>query len=396
MPEENHNLRIAFVQDALPFVGGAEKVLAAALEVFPQASIYTLVHNRKALLGTVFAHQKIHTSFIDRLPAAHKEHRTYLPLFPFAVEQFDLRGYDLILSFSYAAAHGILPRPDQLHISFIYTPLRYAWHYYHQYLHESGLHFGLKALLVKLILHYLRLWDQAAASRVDRFVAISQWVARCIWRAYRRPAQVIYPPVEIQKFLPLYPRDEYYIAVSRLVQHKQLAMIVDVFSRLNLPLIVIGDGPERSRLIKLAAPNVKLLGRQPDETVQRLLGRAKACVHAAEEDFGITLVEAQAAGCPVIAFGKGGALETVEDEKTGLLFQEQSVESLAGAIEKFESGRLRFSIADLQANASRFDTAIFKRKIAALVAREWKRFKCDGEGYASLAEERFSNSDPFQ
>ena len=379
----NADLRVAFVQDALPFLGGAEKVLEAALEVFPAAPIFTLVYNRGAFTDTIFAHHPIYTSFIDRLPAAHRKHRSYIPLYPYAIEQFDLRGYDVILSFSYAVAHGVLTRPDQLHLSLVYTPVRYAWHYYFDYLRDAGLHSGPRAWAAKLILHYIRLWDRAAADRVDQFIAISNWVAQCIWRAYRRPAHVIYPPVEIQKFQPDLPREEYYLAVSRLTQHKKADLIVEAFTRLGLPLIVAGDGPEFRRLVKMAAPNVKFLGRLPDETLRQVYGKAKAFVHAAVEDFGIAPVEAQAAGCPVIAYGKGGALETVIPGRTGLFFNEHTVESLVSAVKEFESGKQQYSIVDLQANARRFSKAQFQHKLAALVAQEWERFSCGGYSHAN-------------
>lgn len=367
-------LRVALVQDALPFIGGAEKLLQAAWELFPQAPLYTLVYNREAFAGTSFAEKRVHTSFLDRLPGARRSHRSYLPLYPLAIERLDLRDYDLVLSFSYAVAHGVLVRPDQLHVSLVHTPLRYAWHFYHQYLNEAGLRSGLRGWLAQLALHYLRLWDRSAANRTDSFVAISGWVARCLWRAYRRQAKVIYPPVEVERFRPLPPRENYYVAISRLTLPKKVALMVEAFTQLKLPLLVIGEGPERNRLARIAGPDVKLLGWQPDSVVQELLGKAKGFVHAAEEDFGIALVEAQAAGCPVIAYGSGGAAESVLHGETGLLYPNQNAAALCAAVEAYESGSYSFDPADLQANARRFSRERFQQALADHLVREWGLF----------------------
>jgi glycosyltransferase involved in cell wall biosynthesis len=291
-----------------------------------------------------------------------------------AVEQFDLRSYDVILSFSYAVAHGVVPRPDQLHISLMYTPLRYAWHFYQQYLHESVLSSGPLSWGFRLLLHYLRLWDRAAAERVDTFLAISNWVRQCIWRAYRRPARVIYPPVDLQKFRPAHPREDFYLAISRFAPHKRVDLIVKAFSKMGLPIRIIGEGRDFKRLQREAAPNVTLLGHQPDSSLQDLLSRAKGLVHAAEEDFGIALVEAQAAGCPVIAYGKGGALETVIPNKTGVFFNQQSVESLIAAVNHFEVISQHIDTAALQDNAARFSKARFQQQYLHLVTSEWDNF----------------------
>jgi len=272
-------LKVALVHDALPFMAGAERVLEAALEVFPDAPVYTLVYNRRAFEGTPLAKRQVYTSFIDRLPWAHQAHRSFLPLYPLAIEQFDLHDYDLILSSSYAVAHGILTRPDQTHVCLMHTPLRYAWHQPHT-IFQAG---GIKSQLLRMWLHNFRQWDFAASQRVDRYVAVSHWVAGLIWHAYRRPAHVIYPPVDVDRFTSLTPKGDYYLVVSRLAYHKRVDLIVQAFSRLGLPLIVVGDGAERRRLSQLAAPNVKLLGWQSDEVVQELMGRAKALVHAAAE-----------------------------------------------------------------------------------------------------------------
>jgi glycosyltransferase involved in cell wall biosynthesis len=362
---------MALVQDALPFMGGAEKVLEAVLEIFPQAPIFTLVYNPDRFRGTIFENHPIYSSFINRLPWANRHYRSYLPLFPLAIEQIDLRAYEVILSFSYAAAHGVLTRPDQLHISFTHTPLRHAWNNYHQSLQDLGLSRWPISWAVRLFLHYLRLWDFSAAQRVDHFVAISEWVSQLISKAYGRSSTVIYPPVDVADFQPMRPRQDYYIAISRLVHHKKVDLIVRAFSQLGLPLIVVGEGSEYKHLAKLARPNVKLLGWQSVRQIQGLLGKAKAFVHAAEEDFGIAIVEAQAAGCPVIAYGSGGALETVVSGKTGVFFSQQTVESLMCAVERFEAVGQDFDISDLRWNASRFSKQRFQQEVIGLISGTW-------------------------
>jgi glycosyltransferase involved in cell wall biosynthesis len=367
--------RVCLVQDAIPFLGGAERVLHAMLEIFPEAPVYTLFQDPEALKGTILSEKCIHTSFINRLPFARRKYRNYLPLFPFAIEQFDLEAYDLIISSSYAAAHGVLVRPDQLHVSYIHTPIRQAWHQTHQFLREAGLQSGLRGAAVKVFLHYMRMWDLAASSRVDHYLAPSRWAAQSVWRAYRRRAEVVYPPVETERFKPLSPRGDYYIVISRLAPHKRVDVIVEAFSRLGHPLVVIGDGRDARKIQKLARQNVKLIGRQPDATVQELLGKAKAFVHTAEEDFGIAAVEAQAAGCPVIAYRKGGLSETVIEGKTGLFFDEQKPESLMTAVQRFENGGLSFKLADLEENARRFNRERFKEEFSAFIEVTWENFK---------------------
>ena len=361
--------KIAIVFDALSVYSGAERVLEAVLELYPGAPIYTLVHNRAAFTGTIIAKHKVNTSWIQGMPASAVYYRSYLPLMPMTVEQFDLRGYDLVLSFSYAVAHGVVCRPDQLHISYTFAPLRYAWQNAHEYFQH-----GLGSPLSKLILHYLRLWDQSAASRVDHFIAISNWTAACIWRAYRRKSEVIYPPVQIDRFRALSPRGDYYVAFSRLVRHKRIEIIVDAFSRLGFPLVVIGDGPERKRLAALAAPNVKLVGRQSDQACAELVGRARALVHAAEEDFGLVMAEAQAAGCPVLAYGSGSSREIILDGQTGLTFHEQTAESLMDTVQRFEKKSKSFNPGKAIKNAQRFSKGVFQERFAQMVEQHWADF----------------------
>jgi len=365
---------IAFVHDWLATWGGSELVLEAALEILGPAPIHTLVYAPEVFKGSPLAEQEIHASFLQRLPGSRRNHRRYLPLMPLAIEQFDLRGYDLVISSSHAVAHGVLVGPNQLHISYTHTPMRYAWDLYHGYLDQAGLRHGIRGTLAKVLLHYLRLWDLAAAQRVDHFIANSRWVADKIWRVYRREAVVIHPPVDVEDYEPLSPRQEYYITVSRLVPYKRLDLIVEAFSKLAYPLKVLGDGPEAARLKRAAAPNVEFLGWQPREALREFLGRAKAFVYAAEEDFGITPIEAQAAGCPVIAFAGGGVRETVIEGRTGLFFGEQTAEALMKALAEFEAGGFNFMENDLRANAERFSRARFQERFPRYVEQKWQSF----------------------
>jgi glycosyltransferase involved in cell wall biosynthesis len=376
LPERmDHNEpSIAFIHDWLTAKGGSEKVLEAALHLYPQAPVYTLVYNANVFANHPIADHKITTSFINNLPRSRTKYRSYLPLMPLAVEQFDLRDHQVLLSSSHAVAHGILPAADQLHINYIYTPARYAWRQYHDYLIAANLNSGIRGAFAKVILHYFRLWDLAASQRVDKFISISQWIAGNVWRAYRRKSKVIYPPVDVDLFQPLHPRKDYYITLSRLVSYKKIAMIVDVFSKLDYPLVVIGEGPELDKIASIRAPNISILGWQSDEVVREMLGRAKAFVHAAEEDFGIAAVEAQASGCPVIAYGRGGLLETVIPGKTGIFFAEQNAASLQKVVEEFESGAYAFKTSELRSNADRFRRERFERELGTFVERAWQEF----------------------
>lgn len=368
------DLNIAFVHEWLTSFVGSEKVLEAVLELFPGAPVYALVYDAERLQHTRFAQHPVYTSFIQRLPGAVKKYQRYLPLMPLAVEQFDLSGYDLIFSSSHAVAKGVLARANQLHISYVHTPIRYAWDLYFQYLREANLTRGIKSLLARLILHYVRLWDATTASRVDVFVANSRYVARRIWRTYRRRAHVIYPPVEVNRFNPGRPREDFYLTLSRFVPYKRVDLIVSAFTRMKRPLVVIGDGPDFEKIKRLAGPNVQLMGYQPDEVVRDHMERCKAFVFAAEEDFGITPVEAQAAGAPVIAYGRGGVTETVVAGKTGLFFQKQSEESLIEAVDAFERDSHSFDPEIIRRHAERFSRERFQREISALIEQAWKKF----------------------
>lgn len=354
--------RIAFIVDALPAVGGGEKTLFAALEIFPEADLFTLIYNKDFFRFTPISNREVITSYLDKLPFAQRHHRLLLPLMPHAIEQFDLCNYDLVVSFSYAVAHGVRVKNGTRHISYTYTPMRYAW----SDLNIDGTH-SRKNLMLDFAMENFRTWDRGAASRVHEFAAISQGIAKRIQSAYQREARVIYPPVEVERFFANQPRGEYFVTLSRLVPHKRIDLIIEAFSSLQLPLKIIGEGPQKNRLQKHATSNIEFLGYQPDEVVTQLLGRARAFVCAAEEDFGIAIVEAQAAGCPVIAYRSGGALETVIDEVTGVFFPEQSTESLIEAIGKFENRSHCFRSTDLAENAQRFSKARFTESFRELV-----------------------------
>jgi glycosyltransferase involved in cell wall biosynthesis len=295
-----------------------------------------------------------------------------LALMPLAVEQFDLSGYDLVISSSHAVAKGVLTGPNQVHISYVHSPMRYAWDLQHQYLRESGLDRGFKGLLAKWVLHRMRIWDVRTANGVDRFVANSNFIAKRIWKAYRREATVIYPPVDTEAFTPEGSREDFYLCASRMVPYKRLDLIVEAFAGLpDRKLLVIGDGPDLQRLSKMASANVEILGSQPGEILRDYLRKAMAFVFAAEEDFGILPVEAQACGTPVIAFGRGGVLETIqgldEPTPTGVFFDRQDATAIRDAIIEYEHNRDRISAAACRENAQRFSAQRFRREFRTFV-----------------------------
>jgi glycosyltransferase involved in cell wall biosynthesis len=358
---------------------GSEQVVAAMLEVFPGADLFALVHDPEALRGTPLEGVPVRTSFIQSLPKAREKYRTYLPLMPLAVEQFDLRSYDVVLSSNHAVAKGALTRADQLHVSYIHTPIRYAWDLYLDYLTESGMSRGIKSWLARPILHYMRMWDSVAANRVDAYLANSSYVARRVEKLYRRPARVIHPPVDIRRYRYDLPRGDFFVAVSRFVPYKRMSLIVEAFTKMGKPLVVVGDGPDFERARRMAGSNVKLLGYQPNEVVTDHLQRARALVFAAEEDFGIVPVEAQAAGCPTIAYGKGGILETVvgwpAPDPTGVFFDAQTPEALERAVRFFEAHLDEFEPEACRSNAERFEEERFRRVFQTTLEDLWTRFQ---------------------
>jgi glycosyltransferase involved in cell wall biosynthesis len=344
--------------------GGSELVVQAILEQV-EADLYALIDFESTNPKSYLFNRKIGTTFLQNFPLVVNGAQKYLPLLPLAIEQLDLGNYDVILSSSHAVAKGVLTSPHQLHLCYCHTPMRYAWDLTFDYLNHSAMGQGLPGILTRYLLHRLRLWDVISANRVDYFIANSRHTARRIWRCYRREAKVIYPPVNIERFSYQTQKEDFYLTVSRLVSYKHIQLIVLAFNQLGLPLVVIGDGPDRAKLQAIAKPNIQLLGSQPNTVVESYMGRAKAFVYGACEDFGIALVEAQACGTPVIAYGGGGALETVIDlrqnpeEGTGLFFAAQNPASLVQTVETFSQLQHQFNPEPCRQQAAKFSQAIF-------------------------------------
>lgn len=380
-------MKTALVHDWLVGIGGGEKVLEAIYSLYP-SPIYTLVADKKKIEGAAFAAADISSSFLQKLPMAKSCFRNFLPFFPMAMEQFDLGEHEVVLSLSHAVAKGVLTTSEQLHLCYCFTPMRYAWDLYHTYVRELG---ALRKLSAKLALHSLRKWDLLSATRVDHFAAISHFIARRIKKIYAREARVIYPPVATQNFSLAREKEGYYVTASRMVSYKKIDLIVEAFSQMpEKRLLVLGDGPEMNRIKAKAKKNIEILGYRSDIEMRDYLAKAKAFVFAAEEDFGIIVVEAQAAGTPVIALGKGGALETVVENETGLFFPDQTPESLAVAVEEFEKCEERFDPHKIKAHAEKFSEERFKREFKQFVEEKVREFYEDSDSsrrqrYAPLA-----------
>ncbi len=371
----NRTPKIAIVHEWLTSYGGSEQVLEALLEVWPEAPIFALVADPHGQCTRIIENHCVHQSFISRLPRARKWYRYYLALMPIAVEQHDLRGYDIVISNSHAVAKGVITGPDQLHIAHVCSPLRYAWDLQFQYLQDAGLARGLKSLLARLVLHYVRAWDFRTSPGVDHFIAISSFVARRIQKAYRREATVIYPPVDVSGFTLCGEKEDFYLTSSRMVPYKKVDVIVEAFSQMpGKRLVVIGTGPDFEKVRRKAGSNVQLMGYQSTDVLREHMQKAKAFVFSAEEDFGIVAVEAQACGTPVIAYRKGGALETVIDGKTGLFFEEQTVQGIMDAVERFEQARGLYDAKSIRTNTQRFSKERFKTEIREFVEEKWAAF----------------------
>ncbi|NSW81651.1 MAG: glycosyltransferase family 4 protein [Syntrophothermus sp.] len=367
-------MKLALVHDWVVAIGGAERCLEVFHELWPEAPLFTLVCSEASVEKLGFSRNQEHTSFIQKLRKAEEKYRSYLPFFPLAIEQFDLSGYNVSLSSSHCAAKGVITRADQVHICYCHTPVRYAWDLTHQYLRENNLERGIKATVARAVLHYIRMWDVQTANRVDKFLANSRYTAKRIWRAYRREADVVYPQVDISRFEVVEDKENYFLFLSRLVPYKKADLVVEAFTEMGLPLVVAGDGPQMPELKRIAGKNVELLGYQTDERVVELVSRARALIFAADEDFGIVPVEAQAAGTPVIAYGKDGVRETVIsakeagfDRATGVFFHQQKVSSLTAAVNEFLRLEDRFDRAVIRKNAERFSRDRFKDEIKAKV-----------------------------
>src|SRR6266702_6160547 len=352
-------MRIAIVHDWMTLSGGAEKVLEAILRMYPSADLFCVVDFLPEAERGYLKNRKITTTFIQNLPFARSKYRSYLPLMPIAIEQLNLTSYDLVISSTHAVAKGVITGPNQVHVCYCYSPIRYAWEMTYQYLEESKLTSGVKSWFAKLILHYIRIWDTRTANGVDAFMADSNFVARRIKKCYGRDAITVYPPVELDHFQVNHEKQDFYLTASRFVPYKRVDLIVDAFRRMpERHLVVIGDGPDANKVRALAGPNIEFLGRVSREQMISYMQRAKAFVFAAQEDFGIVPVEAQACGTPVIAYGRGGALETVNGVQsaspTGVFFYEQTPEGLRAAVDEFENSCTRFTPENCRENATRF------------------------------------------
>lgn len=366
---------VAIVHDFLYCYSGAERVLEQIIKVFPQADLFALFDFLPPERRGFLQGKSVKTTFIQRMPFARRNHRVYLPLIPLAIEQLDVSAYDIVISSSYLAAKGVLIRPDQLHICYCHTPVRYAWDLQHVYLRQSGLATGIRSFLIRALMHYIRNWDVRSANGVDCFVANSDFVARRIEKVYRRPSTTIYPPVDVGSFALRSGKSNFYITASRMVPYKKVDLIVRAFAQMpDRRLIVVGDGPDYRKACAHATPNVEFLGFQPMESLVDYMRRAKAFVFAAEEDFGIVAVEAMACGTPVIAYGRGGALESVADGRSGILFAEQTVDSIVDALRRFESRGVAWDAGAISEAAQRFCPRRFRDEFSAFVDKEWGTF----------------------
>ncbi|MBD2306832.1 glycosyltransferase [Chroococcidiopsis sp. FACHB-1243] len=359
--------------------GGSELVVREILRCI-DADLYALIDFESTNSQSYLFGRKIGTTFLQHLPFSRNGVQKYLPLLPLAIEQLDLRAYDAIVSSSHTVAKAVLASPQQLHVCYCHSPMRFAWDMTFDYLRSSRMGRGLPGIATRYLLHRLRQWDAIAANRVDYFIANSHHTARRIWRCYRRPATVIYPPVDIDRFPVVKDKQDFYLTVSRLVSYKQVSTIVRAFNQLKKPLVVIGTGPELPEIRKLAQSHVQILGAQPNDVVEKYMAQAKAFVYAALEDFGIAIVEAQACGTPVIALGAGGALETVRDlhrypdSATGIFFLEQKVDALVASVEKFEANWVAFDSERIRTQATQFTPKIFEEQFLAFLERSCQEF----------------------
>ena len=367
------NIKVALVHDWLTGQRGGEKVLEVLAEIFPKAPIYTLLHF-KGCQADIIESREIRTSFLQRLPFLESKYRFYLPLFPLAIELFDLGEFDLVVSSSHCVAKGAIPPPDALHVSYIHSPIRYAWNQYFAYFAPERLSFFMRRF-IPLVMHRLRVWDESSAARVDHFIANSENVARRIMKYYRRPADVIHPPADVDFFRPGpgVAKSGDFLIVSALVPYKRIDLAIQVFNDSGKRLTIVGSGPDLGRLRKISRPNITFLGSVPAAELRSLYQTASALLLPGEEDFGIAAVEAQACGTPVIALGRGGALESVIPERTGLLFPELTPSSLRAALDKFAG--LEFNEAALRSHAETFSRQSFKEKLSAHLEHQWAEFK---------------------
>ncbi|BAM86482.1 putative glycosyl transferase, group 1 family protein [Bradyrhizobium oligotrophicum S58] len=380
-------MRVAIVHDWLYVLGGAEKVLQEILRCYPGADVFTLFDLLRPEDRAKLGFETSRTSFLQKMPLLRKYHRSYLPLMPLAIEQLDLSSYDLVISSSCAVAKGVLTGPEQLHIAYVHSPMRYAWDLQHQYLQESGYATGVKGLIARALLHKMRIWDARTAHGPDAIFTNSQFVARRIKKIYGRDAKVIYPPVTIAQRAAILPVGNHFLAASRLVPYKRIEPIVRAFNTMpDLELVVAGDGPEAARLKSIAGPNVKFAGFVPDKQLRDLMTTARAFVFAAEEDFGIIPVEAQSEGAPVLALGRGGAREsilTTGPRPTGMFFESPEPEAIATCVRSFVAREKSISRLDCRQRAGFFSADRFRSQFVAAVNEEVDNFRAGHQGRAT-------------
>ena len=384
-------MKVAIVHDWLTVVGGGERVLEQLLTVYPEADLFTVVDFLSDEDRQIVHGKRATTTFIQGLPFARKRYRNFLPLMPLAIEQLDMSAYDLVISSSHAVAKGVITGPDQLHVSYIHSPIRYAWDLQHEYLRESGLTRGAKSWMARAILSYMRMWDSRTVHGIDHMVANSAFIAKRIRKCYGRTAQVIHPPVDISAFAFREDKESFFLTASRLVPYKRIDLIVDAFAAMpHRRLVVVGDGPEFDRIKVRATPNVEMTGHLPRPALIDLMQRARAFVFAAREDFGIVAVEAQACGTPVIAFGSGGVCESVIGEgegggaPTGVFFPEQSAASIINAVDRFDLSHQMIEPSCCRRNAERFSPARFRQEFRDCV----EGLQSDGGQTASATRSR--------
>ena len=359
-------MRVALVHECIAGFHGSERVLAALAELYPDAPVFSLIHQTTATRGTVLADRVHHTSFLDRLPWLRDRHRLLLPLMPYAVEQHDLRGFDVVISSHHAVAHGVLTRGDQLHLAYTHSPARYAWDLYHHHMKP-----GAWSPVKRYLLHRFRQWDMNAGRRVDRFIANSATVAQRIRRVYGQDAEVIHPPVDVGRFNATRQREDFFVTLGRLVLYKNTAAVVEAFNRMNRKLVVIGDGPELGALRSAARGAITFETNLSDAEVADRLERCAGLVFAAEEDFGIAPVEALAAGAAVVGLGRGGLTETVQDGETGVFFAEPEPGAVVTAVERLADEGVSCDPQERRARAERFGVARFQERFAAAVERAY-------------------------
>ncbi|MEA2016488.1 MAG: glycosyltransferase [Actinomycetota bacterium] len=366
------NKKTALIHYWLTGMRGGEKVVESICGLFPDIDIFTLVHNRDKVSELINRH-KISTSFIQKFPFAKKKYQTYLPFMPVAIEQFDLSDYDIVISSESGIAKGVLTNPETCHFCYCHTPMRYLWNMYFDYLRNERVGF-FKRKIIERVFNYLRVWDLATASRVDYFISNSNNVRKRILKYYRRDSEVIYPPVDVENMIFSAKKEDYYLIVSQLVSYKRIDIAVRAFNQLKKELVIVGEGGEYKKLKKMAKPNIKFMGWQEADSLKQLYAGAKAFIFPGEEDFGITPVEAQASGTPVIGFGKGGLMETVVEGKTGLFFHRQDYRDLIDIVKDFESGSEVFDPYEIKENSLGFSRERFNRDLKKFMEEKYGEY----------------------